>query len=152
MKKSILALSLLISTSAFAAEDDYRFYITANIAAYHLDRDATEKLNLNETNPGIGFEVKKGNLGLAVGNYQNSIRNNSNYALVTYTPINVGIFGFGVVGGAVTGYNAAPVVPAAGLLVTVNTNTVGANIIITPDVPELGVYGFVGLQLTYKIN
>ena len=56
MFKFILALSLL-STSVFA--DDFESYFVVNVSAYHFNRAATKRLNYNEINPGIGFEIHK---------------------------------------------------------------------------------------------
>ncbi|HLP99222.1 MAG TPA: hypothetical protein VK149_12345 [Sideroxyarcus sp.] len=128
-------------------------YINQNVAAYHIDRKATETRNLRESNPGIGFERDDGETHQMVGAYKNSINKNSAYALFGYTPFQIGDYlRVGIVGGAVTGYEK-PVAPAAGLLATYQgDNGIGANIMVTPNVPKQNVYGFIGLQLRYAME
>lgn len=131
-------------------------YINRNIAAYHLDRGKKEANDYNETNPGLGLEYKDGDKRYMIGQYLNSLRKNSNYALMGYTPFNadtsIGKFGAGIVGGAVTGYPFMDITPAAGLLGTYENGKFGANLIATPTVTIDGKTndGFIGLQGKYK--
>jgi len=131
-------------------------YLTRNIAAYHLDREKTKEKDYNESNPGWGLEYQDGDKRYMIGQYLNSLRNNSNYALMGYTPYHydtgMGMLSGGVVGGAVTGYPYMPVTPAAGLLGTYENGKFGANLMLTPTVTVDGKSndGFLGLQGKYK--
>ena len=126
-------------------------YINQNLAAYHWERDAVKKYNLNENNPGIGFERDYGLSRLMVGGYKNSDRKNSLYALLGYTPVEINNLKAGVFGGGVTGYDR-PVIPAAGLLFSYQGKDLGANVMLTPNVPRQNIHGFAGLQLRYPIK
>lgn len=146
MKTLILIASLFISSNAMADT-----YINVNVAAYHFNRDATAKYNFNEVNPGVGIEFSNRNNGYMFGVYNNSIYGQSAYALATYTPIHVSNVDIGVVGGGVTGYKYAYIVPAVGVLMTMKYKRVGVNIMLVPEVQSMDVYGFAGLQLSYKM-
>lgn len=134
------------------------WYLDRNIRAYHLDRAKKDLMDYNEVNPGLGIEHDSGDWRQMFGQYKNSLRGNSNYALLGYTPLHYdtpyGNFKFGGVVGGVTGYPLMPVVPAAGLLGTYDYGKFGANLIATPTVTVNGnqVDGFLGLQGRYKFN
>lgn len=137
---------------------DSELSLNANVAAYHWDRDKTKKENYNEVNPGIGITAKDGDLRYMVGQYKNSLRGNSNYGLMGYTPLNketsAGKFSGGVVGGAVTGYPNMPVAPVLGLMGAYEVDGVGVTLIAVPTAEIKGktADGFLGLQMNYKIK
>lgn len=130
--------------------------IDESISAYHWNRDKKEKMDYNESNPGIGLEYQDGNTRFMIGNYLNSLRKNSNYGLVGYTPFNaktdVGNFSGGIVGGGITGYPMADVMPAAGLLGSYENGKFGINLLAVPNVKmgDKDIDGFLGLQTKYK--
>ncbi len=147
--KFISIILLVISLPGFAADT----YFDANLASYHWGREDVAQNNLNETNPGIGIERDTGEWRQMAGVYQNSIRRTSSYALLGYMPFRVDNLSLGGVGGVVTGY-FVEVVPAVGLIATLQFNDIGVNIIAVPNahVMHKDVNGFVGLQLRYKLN
>lgn len=131
-------------------------YLNRSLTAYHWDRDKKNRLDYNETNPGVGLEYKDGDKRYMIGQYLNSLRKNSNYALMGYTPFHantgIGRFSAGIVGGGITGYPLADVVPAAGLLGTYENGDFGVNAMAVPTV-KVGkdtVDGFLGIQSKYK--
>jgi hypothetical protein len=130
--------------------------IDQNISSYHWNRDNKEKNNYNEINPGIGLEYKDGDMRYMIGNYLNSLNQNSNYLLAGYTPVNklsdLGRFSAGVVGGGITGYPTGVVTPAAGLLGSYENGKFGLNLLAVPNVKISGkdVDGFLGIQSRYK--
>lgn len=126
-------------------------YLDQNISAYHFDRNAVQEPNLNESNPGLGYEHGVGSLKYMVGGYKNSDRKNSLYAMLGYQPIQVGDFKAGVFGGGATGYDL-PVQPVAGGLLSYDGKYFGANLTLVPNVPSQHVYGFAGLQLKYPFK
>jgi len=147
---SVIALFLLIAS--FNAKAQQQIYFNANISSYHFNRDAVQKYNFAEVNPGVGFEVLKVNSGYAVGVYQNSIRNNSFYAPFEHTPIKINQnLRLGYVAGAVSGYQHV-IDPMVGALAKINYGKFGVNLLVVPEVQSLNVYGFIGLQLNYKIK
>ena len=130
-------------------------YLDQNLAAYHWDRNAVKEKNFNEVNPGLGIEYDNGKWRGMLGNYLNSMRGNSNYGLLGYTPIikntDYGTFKAGMIGGGVTGYDL-PIAPVAGLLGSYQNGKFGLNLMAVPDA-EIGgkkAYGFAGLQARYK--
>lgn len=133
-------------------------YLNQNISAYHWNRDKKEKENYNEVNPGIGLELKDGDMRYMIGNYLNSLRNNSNYGLVGYTPFNadtsIGKFSAGIVGGGITGYPTGDITPAAGLLGSYEKGRFGINLLAVPNAKVGGkdVDGFLGIQGKYKLK
>ena len=126
-------------------------YINLNVAAYHFDREAVKVYNFNEQNWGGGVHYTTGDVGVMGGMYTNSILRPSWYLLGTYTPVRVSDFKLGLIGGGVSGYELAPVIPAFGLFGQYTSGRYGVNLIVTPDVKEYAVYGFIGLQFTIKI-
>jgi len=127
-------------------------FLIANVAAHHWNNDA----KFNQKNYGLGIENVfdcygcDGDLMGEIGFYKNSLNAQSGYALLGYTPLHLGVLRVGVIGGAVTGYPLMPVVPAAGVLVSLRYEKVLANIIMTPNVEKYGVNGFAGLQVGYQ--
>lgn len=127
-----------------------------SISAYHWNRDKKEKMNYNEVNPGIGLTLQDGDMRYMIGNYLNSLRNNSNYGLVGYTPFNkitdLGKFSAGIVGGGITGYPTGDITPAAGLLGSYENGKFGLNLLAVPNAKVSGkdVDGFLGIQSRYK--
>ena len=147
--KIILVLLLLLTLPILAHADNY---LDINVGCYHWDRQAVKEYNFNENNFGIAYEHDNGNFLETIGYYNNSLRVNSDYALVGYEPIKLGSVKLGVIGGVITGYKykSAPFVPAIGAIATYNTSFGGINLIATPNYKSMGVYGFLGLQLKIK--
>lgn len=128
-------------------------YLNVNVAARHFDREATQRLGLNEVNPGIGLEQEDGDIHKMAGYYKNSFNRPSVYGLIGYTPLDVGGVKVGVVGGGATGY-LMPVTPVAGLMGTYQHGDTGVNVTVVPNV-SMGnskAYGFAGIQLRHKIK
>lgn len=140
----------LLSSSAYAET-----FIDLNLTAYHFDRAAVARRNLNENNPGIGIRLKNDNLHLMAGVYKNSFSNTSRYALAAYTPISVSNMQIGAVVGILTGYKKRGkevIRPAAGLYTSAKlTESVFLNVTIAPTIPGLNKYGFAGFQLSAKL-
>lgn len=131
-------------------------YLNKNLLSYHWNREKKEKRDFNEINPGYGIEYQDGDIHYMIGQYLNSLNNNSNYALTGYTPFKYntgyGMLSGGIIGGGVTGYPMADVVPSAGLLGNYQNDNFGINVIAVPTV-QVGkdtVDGFLGIQGRYK--
>lgn len=132
-------------------------YLDANLGSYHWNRDAVKDMNFRETNPGLGLEHDSGKWRQMIGEYLNSNKKHSNYALLGYTPFQtqtpLGLLKAGIVGGGITGYDV-PVAPALGLLATLQNGKYGLNFTAVPDASMNGhkAYGFAGLQARYKLK
>lgn len=126
-------------------------FISTNAATYHFNREATRSMSFNETNEGIGIDTTYDGRRYLFGAYKNSMYKASWYALTTKNILHSLHYSLDVVGGGVTGY-LGDVTPAIGLLITAQFGRIGANIIITPDVPNANVYWFAALQIKLKFG
>jgi len=135
-----------------------KLYLDQSLSAYHWNRDKKNQMDYNETNPGFGLEYQDGDMRYMLGQYLNSLRNNSNYALAGYMPVHadtgIGRFSAGVVGGGITGYPVADVVPAAGLMGSYEKGPFGVNLMAVPNakIGSTDIDGFLGLQAKYNLK
>ncbi len=166
-----LAFLASILISQIAAADTF---LDINVGSRHYDRAAVAQRDLSEVNPGIGYEndnivmhpeddpTDAGAtrfLGM-VGIYRNSLKGTSAYALLGREPIEVGRFKAGIVLGAMTGAKIHPnepsawydLSPAIGAIFSYQFDNIGANLILTPSDEAIGIYGFAGFQLRYKLQ
>lgn len=140
-------LCIMLAPGCALADD----YLVANIAASHWSRSDTQRLDLNENNPGLGLERDDGKLFLAAGFYKNSIRRTSIYTIAAYMPLQFDTLRAGIAGGLVTGYQYA-IVPISGILASWQPGRIGLNILAVPNIPYLQVYGFAGIQFKAEIK
>ena len=147
----VFYIIFMIAVFIFATEAKAETYLNLNVSAYHFDRAAVKSYHMNEENYGAGLHYTSGDVGVMGGMYTNSILNPSWYVLATYTPLQVEGLKFGVIGGGVTGYKMATVIPAVGLFAKFDIGDYGINLIATPDVKKYAVYGFVGVQVSFKL-
>jgi len=125
-------------------------YVDFNLHAHHWNRTDVAQQHLNEINPGIGLRFVDGDYHKMVGVYKNSDRKLSTYAMLAWTPINLGPAHIGAVGGVITGYSS-PYIPAAGLYASINlTGRANLNITLVPTIRSIQCYGFAGFQLSFK--
>lgn len=128
-------------------------YLDANLGSYHWDRGA----NMNERNPGLGLERDTGDWRQMLGMYKNSLGKPSGYAMLGYTPLQyqtaLGELKLGGLAGALSGYEM-PVVPALGLLASLQRGRLGLNFIATPSAKmgDKRALGFAGLQARYRLG
>ncbi|QZA76924.1 hypothetical protein K4H28_11435 [Deefgea tanakiae] len=138
-------------------EQPWKTWIVAPVLTHHFDRQAVIDDDLNERNPGFGIERSNGLWHWMLGAYRNSIRQNSVYAQLGWTPLQwhfseLGNLSLGAAGGLLTGYQDTekgyPVVPAGGLFASLETPYhFGMNLFIVPTVKSFQVEGFVALQI-----
>lgn len=64
------------------------------------------KPGFNGVNPGLGVRVANGALAWELGEYKNSYRRTSAYAIAEYTPVHIGDASAGVFAGVASGYTA----------------------------------------------
>lgn len=138
-------------------EQPWKTWIVAPVLTHHFDRQAVIDDDLNERNPGFGIERSNGLWHWMLGAYRNSIRQNSVYAQLGWTPLQwhfseSGNLSLGAAGGLLTGYQDTekgyPIVPAGGIFASLETPYhFGMNLFIVPTVKSFQVEGFVALQI-----
>lgn len=146
----VLVLAFALPALAHASEID----LDLNLASYHTE--AWARQSLNQFNPGLGIEYHWNRTWAVMGGeYQNSYRRPTWYALGAWTPLHLGSatswhLDAGVTAGVATGYHTSevPSQPAvAGLLVRLKTPSgVALNLLGTPNTGSRNS-GFVGIQL-----
>lgn len=129
MKKIIVIITTLFLTPAYADE----ISIIGHGFSKHL-----ENYNHNESNYGIGLRYEKGEYALQVGDYYNSIRKNSFYVGMDWSPIHTNITGClnfesGLYAGGVTGYSYK-VTPMAGVQAAFKCKNVFIRVRAMPDI------------------
>jgi hypothetical protein len=129
MKKLIIALLSSIAISSVQAQE---ISVVGHGFSKHLDNH-----NFNEKNYGIGLRLDMDEFGAQVGNYHNSIRRNSTYFGVDWSPFKANISGClnlhaGAYYGVVTGYKY-DVTPMIGLQSSIKCDNVFARVRLMPD-------------------
>ena len=154
----VLAAATTVGTlQAAQAAPAPRLALDISTTSYHTRQWARD--SLNQDNPGLGLEYQlSGDWGLAAGEYRNSYRRTSFYALAAWTPLRLALsagwhLAAGLDAGAITGYTRAeaPARPlmASALLEVRSPQGWGINLV---DVPNMGrSAGFIGLQLVLPL-
>jgi hypothetical protein len=145
---AVFAAMIVLVTDSNASD----MYLNVTTVSRHHNRDAVRDYDLNEVNPGVGIEYQDDRLRIALGQYRNSVRKNSTYALAGYSLLAGDRASIGIIGGLVTGYDNF-VRPAAGMIATYQIGSVGANLLYVPNAYELhpGAHGFTALQLRFRL-
>jgi hypothetical protein len=142
---ALLIAGALALFSATTKAEGYRA-LTVSSMSYHFDRS----IDHNERNAGLGFETSwTKELTLTAGFYRNSsTRPNaiSTYAAVAYKPLVIGPVRAGMMFGAVTGYQAAAVLPAIAAVASFDGRDSGLNVYLLPAVRERAI-GAIGVQV-----
>jgi len=119
--------------------ESQRAWVTPGAISYHTDRAA----RYNERNTGFGVEYEASDkLAYMVGQYHNSIRNTTQYAMVQYTPVMLSErVRLGVMAGAVNGYSIRDGgwFPMALPVATVEYRHFGVNLSAAPVIPGGGL-------------
>lgn len=146
-------IAMASCTAFFCARNAHadEIALDINIASYHFNREAARRYHLNESNPGIGVGFRDGALRKMLGTYRNCNGVQSNYAMVAWTPVRVGVVEVGAFGGVVTGYEKG-LQPAAGLFGAVQvTERISLNITAVPTVEKVKAVGFAAVQIAFKL-
>lgn len=150
-----LVLAFVLPALAHASEVD----LDLNLASIHTESWARQ--SLNQFNPGLGVEYHWNRTWAVMGGeYRNSYRRPTWYALGAWTPLHLGSatswhLDAGVMAGVASGYRTSevPSQPAvAGLLVRFSTPSgVALNLL---GAPNTGAHnsGFIGLQLSIPLE
>jgi hypothetical protein len=121
-------------------------FLTVTSFSYHTDRSKEQ----NERNLGAGIEQRLSkDVALLAGFYTNSRPGGeevSAYGALAYTPLALGPVRAGLMLGAVTGYKAAPILPAASALFSLSGRDFGMNLHWIPPFRSSSV-GTLGFQL-----
>lgn len=152
LERAVLLICLCILALFCLDQARAADYIVVNTAASHWNRKAVVENNLNEVNPGLGFEHDVSTTTkISTGFYRNSIRRSSIYVAVIYQPYSIGVVSAGMFGGAVTGYRDA-VLPIIGGIITWQLGRAGMNIVMVPSVPRKNIYGYAALQIKWEFK
>lgn len=138
--RKIALLFALVAPCAVAAPGDT--WGVATVTSYHF-----ASIHYNQTNLGAGFERETSiaRLSVVAGAYRNSYYKTSAYAGVLWTPLALGAAHFGVIAGAVSGYNSPiALVPT----VAVEGRRFGANVYYAPAIGS--DCAVLGLQVKMK--
>jgi len=141
----LAALAVLaLAKHAHGAELD----LTVNGLSKHTRAD------FNGINPGLGLHVGLGTVGLDLGEYKNSYKNTTAYALGEWLPLQVSGLRVGAFAGLATGYTEPqnPIRPlVAGFAARWQPGPVGVAFHVVPPTGP-GTAGFVAVQLTIRIK
>jgi hypothetical protein len=125
-------------------------WINSGMQSYHFAKDQ----NFNNDNHGLGVEYAFNTVAsVTIGEYANSVRNQTNYAGIYYHPIELGPIKTGVVAGVLNGYPAMNQGHYfAALLPTISTEYkwVGVNLYFIPPVGH-STYSVLSAQLKFRI-
>lgn len=143
--KILISLFLLFVYNIAHAESPW---FALGSLSYHQDRDA----NYNERNAGFGLEFPfSETTALAVGFYNNSIRQHTNYALYQWTPWQLGTFKFGGMVGVADGYyaNDGGIVPVILPLVKIEGKHIGANLTFIPNMANMSAVAAIQFKIRF---
>ena len=136
----------------FADSSDNSLWINFGGISYHSDRSA----GFNERNGGIGLEYQVTDKNsFALGEYKNSIRRQTNYALGFYTPYiyKDEMIKLGLLYGIATGYDTHLYDGLTGVVapvIVVERGTFGLDIFVLPPVGEIS--SVVALTIKFKLK
>ena len=154
----VLALALSMATLRPAqASTPPRLSLDISTTSYHTRQWARD--SLNQDDPGVGLEYQlSGDWALAAGEYRNSYRRTSVYALAAWTPLRFALnagwrVAAGLDAGVISGYTSAeaPARPlmASALLEVRSPQGWGFNLVGVPNAGQSA--GFIGLQLVMPL-
>ena len=142
-----IGLAALILPLA-AAEGDW--WLDVNVASKHIH----PKRDFNEHNEGLGLTYGLSDTqAIAGGFFRNSDREQSRYLLYQYTPWAWHALHGGAVVGLIDGYprmHSGGVFPMAALLLKVEGERLGANLLLTPPYPANDTPATLALQLKVR--
>jgi hypothetical protein len=144
----VVVVLLAVAPASFAEAQSSRS-LTINGFSYHLERSHEP----NEGNYGFGIEQSLSpEVAVTVGFYRNSRtarKATSAYGAFAYKPVVVGPIRAGLMFGAVTGYQLAPLLPAVAAVASYQGKEVGINVHLLPSLRTRSL-GTIGVQLTQK--
>lgn len=123
-----LVVGFLLALGMSGRADEW---VTATVRSYHMERGK----GYEENNTGFGLETDVSpRIRLALGFYRNSDRSDSLYGAFVYCPVSVrwGNWRGCGMAGVVTGYSER-VAPLAGMVLSYEGKTWGANLLILPN-------------------
>ena len=125
-------------------------WVNAGMQSYHFAKDQ----NFNNNNLGFGIEYAFNTVAsVTIGEYANSLRNQTNYAGIYYHPIQMGPFKAGVVAGVLNGYpamNQGNYVAALLPTISAEYQWIGVNLYFIPPIGNT-TYSVLSAQLKFRI-
>jgi len=147
----LIALIVLVCFSKVVHAEEVKPYtydlVIAGFSAH------TNK-GFNDINPGVGVKMSKGNIAYDIGEYKNSYRHPTEYAIIEWTPAHYNNIDAGLFGGIVYGYtweqNKLTPLAAGGIVNAHFTENAGLSFHIVP--PACASVGFISVNLLYRIR
>lgn len=158
MNRPAILAALLAATVAAPMAQAVDLSLDLNLASVHTEQWARD--SLNQRNEGLGLTAQLDPAwSLSVGEYRNSYRRTSAYALAAWTPLRVPLGGWQVTAGGeaglVTGYRRSEIasqpVMGAGLLRVIAPSHWSLDLTAVPNAPGRRS-GFVGVQLSLPLR
>lgn len=126
-------------------------WITPGAVSYHLERTQDDGASWNETNYGLGVEHELSDkVAIMVGAYRNSLDAWTRYAMVQYTPLQVGPVRLGAMVGVADGYGQG-IQPALAPVATIEGKRFGVNVSFIPEVESLKTAAVFAVQLKWRL-
>lgn len=151
----VVAAIALLFLAAPATARAQELWLSVNTVSWHHDRiSATTGHEFNQYNWGAGLEARFDHgLVAGAGAFRNSYGVPSTYVLAAWQPLEWGWLRAGLFASAATGYkleSGHTVSPAGGLLLSLQNERFGINVIATPPVKEKHT-ALIGLQLKLRL-
>ncbi len=125
-------------------------WLSTGIETWHFKNDQ----GLNSHNPGWGIDYRfSTTTSITGGKFFNSVWQDSNYLGISWHPLAVGPFRFGMFAGLLDGYprmESGGTFFAAVPAISAEYGRLGANLIVIPSIRDK-VYGGISLQLKLKL-
>ncbi|MBS2010073.1 MAG: hypothetical protein JST01_23695 [Cyanobacteria bacterium SZAS TMP-1] len=122
-------------------------WLVVSGASYHLKQEN----HPNQKNWGLGLEIKlDSDRSIVLGQYRNSINNESHYGGITYLPWHFGPVSAGGMFGIIDGYRPlhGKPIPIVMPFATIENKNFGVNIMAMPPIGDLSAV--IGAQLKFK--
>jgi hypothetical protein len=148
------SFTVIKAVSSFVVGATLAFGITAELSAEEVEPKISvvsgwqskhfgaPSGQFNENNLGIGIQYRtSSNFAYTAGVYRDSIWQTSAYVGVVWTPLSLGEnVRAGLFAGAVTGYDAAAVVPFGGPMIEVTVGRFMVQAVVVPKIGDLNPY------------
>ena len=125
-------------------------WLNAGMQSYHFAKEQ----HFNNNNLGVGVEYAFNTVAsVTVGEYKNSLRHQTNYAVINYHPIELGPIKVGIVAGVINGYpamNQGNYSPALLPTISIEYKWIGANLYFIPPINNT-TYSVLSAQLKLRI-
>lgn len=135
MKSKLILLLIFLSACSTCLADEPKdsLWLTSGMWSRHPNED---HYHYNQHNMGIGLSYEHNNYNFVLGEYDNSLRQHSDYIGIINHPWSVGQVKLGYLAGFVSGYSVHPqFMPAVAPVASYEfDNRIGVNLVVVPSV------------------